>query len=46
MFWARRWLSALRVPSTRIASPFWRTTSRMNLFEGRIFKRSVHHRNF
>ena len=42
---ARRWLSAFRVPSTRIASPFERTTSRMNLFDGWILSRSVHHRN-
>src|SRR5262249_37338269 len=43
---ARFWLSALRVPRTRMASPFCRTTSRTNLFEGRIFRRSVHQRNF
>ena len=45
MVMARRWLSAFRVPSTRIASPLERTTSRMNLFDGMILSRSVHHRN-
>src|SRR5262249_49532764 len=43
---ARTWLSAFRVPRTRMASPYRLTTSRMNLLDGRIFIRSVHHRNF
>ena len=39
-------LSALRVPRTRIASPCDRTISRMKVFDGLIFSRSVHQRNF
>ena len=46
MVMARRWLSALRVPRTRIASPYFCTTSRMNSFDGLILSRSVHQRNF
>jgi hypothetical protein len=42
---ARPALSALRVPSTRIASPWARTTLRMKAFDGLILSRSVHQRN-
>ena len=45
MFAARTADSAERVPRTRMTSPLSWTTSSMNLFEGRIFGRSVHHRN-
>src|SRR5436305_15311380 len=42
---ARAWLSAFRVPSTKMASPLSATTSVMNALEGLIFNRSVHHLN-
>jgi hypothetical protein len=42
---ARAWLSALRVPSTRITSPFSRTTLLMKALDGLILSRSVHQRN-
>jgi hypothetical protein len=45
MLAARLALSALRVPSTTMASPLSRTTSRMKALLGRIFMRSVHQRN-
>ena len=42
---ARIELSALRIPSARIASPLCSITSPIKLFDGLIFKRDVHHLN-